>query len=337
MGAGLPPYLPKEQCPSHERNIPCALLVGVSAANGGVIAGCFYIYKKNRPANDDTLGEPSESFRIKTFDELAKSYDERNDFIERVTSINGYKKRNFRKVKGVVLEIGAGSGRNFAFLKKVDALVCVEKSEKMCEEMKKKLEKIKPSYPVYIINDDIKNSLFRPNVFDSVISSFTLCSLEHVDDSLEKIHQALKPDGRFYLVERGIIYNKIIRYILKKLNLYPNKRIPWEFGYYENRCPLDILKRNNFNVIFKLIKNAGSIYILTAKKQGDSSPHAKNGAFLPRVNRGNATQQSDHLQDEVNDKSGVDQTRDDKEPPIDIKDILSHRLAAPIYYSYRNG
>ncbi|GAB64735.1 methyltransferase [Plasmodium cynomolgi strain B] len=312
------------------------VLVGVSAANVGVIAGCFYIYKKNRPVNDDTLEEPSESFRIKTFDELAKSYDEKNDFIERVTSINKYKKRNFRKVKGVVLEIGAGSGRNFSFLKKVDALVCVEKSEKMCEEMKKKLEKIKPSYPVYIINDDIKNDLFRPNVFDSVISSFTLCSLEHVDNTLEKVYQALKPDGRFYLIERGIIYNKIIRYILKKLNLYPNKRIPWEFGYYENRCPLQILKNNNFHVIFKLIKNAGSIYILTAKKQGGSSPHVKNGAFLARENEANAIQKTDHLQNEVNDKRGVDQTRD-KGPPIDIKDILCHRMAAPIYYSYRNG
>ncbi|KJP88355.1 hypothetical protein AK88_01971 [Plasmodium fragile] len=327
----------KKVRPGFAHDVAYHVLVGVTAANGGVIAGCFYIYKKNRPANDDTLEEPSESFRIKTFDELAKSYDEKNDFIEKVTSINKYKKRNFRKVKGVVLEIGAGSGRNFSFLKKVDTLVCVEKSEKMCEEMKKKLEKIKPSYPVYIINDDIKNCLFQPNVFDSVISSFTLCSLEHVDQSLEQVHQALKPDGRFYLIERGIIYNKIIRYILKKLNLYPNKRIPWEFGYYENRCPLQILKNNNFNVIFKLIKNAGSIYILTAKKQGGySSPHAKNSASLAHVNGGNAIQKRDHLQNEVNDKRGVDQTRH-QGPPTDIKDILCNQLTAPIYYSYRNG
>ncbi|CAA9986479.1 methyltransferase, putative [Plasmodium knowlesi strain H] len=314
------------------------VLVGVSAANGGVIAGCFYIYKKNRPENDETLGEPSESFRIRTFDELAKSYDEKNDFIEKVTSINKYKKRNFRKVKGVVLEIGAGSGRNFSFLKKVDTLVCVEKSEKMCEEMKKKLEKVKPSYPVYIINDDIKNNLFRPNVFDSVISSFTLCSLEDVENGLEKVHQALKPDGKFYLVERGIIYNKIIRYILKKLNLYPNKRIPWEFGYYENRCPLEILKKNNFNVIFKLIKNAGSIYILTAKKQTGSFSHTKDGTFVTSAKEGNAIQKSGHLKNQVNDKSGVEQTRDKgTPPPIDIRDILCHQLAAPIYYSYKNG
>ncbi|GAW79250.1 methyltransferase [Plasmodium gonderi] len=310
------------------------LLVGVSVANGGVIVGCFYIYKKNRPINDHTLDEPSESFRIRTFDELAKNYDEKNDFIERVTSINKYKKKNFRKVNGIVLEIGAGSGRNFPFLKKIDTLVCVEKSEKMCEELKKKLEKIRPPYPVYIINDDIKNRIFLPNVFDCVISSFTLCSLEHVNESLKTVHEVLKNDGRFYLIERGIIYYKIVRYILEKLNLYPNKKIPWEFGYYENRCPLEILKKNNFQIIFKLIKNAGSIYILTAKKQKNNFtlPSKKNVLMNDTVN---AIKSTDTIQNEIKDKVQMEQTRE-KRKPIEIKDILCNRLDIPIYYSYKN-
>lgn len=241
------------------------VLFGITAANASVVFGCFYIFKKNRPPND-TSDKPSEEFRMNVFNSLAEDYDEKSDFIEKMTAINKYKKRNFRKVKGVVLEIGAGSGRNLAFLKNIDALVCVEKSENMCKELKKKIENKKPSYSIYIINNDIIHKLFKPQVFDSVISSFTLCSLEHINDSLRNIYDSMKNDAKFYLVERGIIYNKYLRFILRKFNLYPNNKIPWEYGYYENRDPIQLLKNNNFLVVCKLIKNAGSIYVLTAKK-----------------------------------------------------------------------
>ncbi|CRG98142.1 methyltransferase, putative [Plasmodium gallinaceum] len=299
------------------------LLLGVTVANGSVILGCFYIYKKNRPLNV-MLDEPTENFRIKIFDALAKNYDEKNDFIEKITSINKYKKKNFRKARGVVLEIGAGSGRNFAYLNKIDILICVEKSENMCKELKKKVEKIKPPYPVYIINNDIKNNIFKPEVFDSVISSFTLCSLEYLDESLKNIYQALKNNGKFYLVERGIIYNKFIRYILEKLNLYPNYKMPWEYGYYENRYPLEILKKNDFSIIFKLVKNAGSVYILIAKKyiSSDMNSGINNDQKVKKINS--------EVQDKINNNIHM------KERNIDINNIISDPQKVPIYYYYKN-
>ncbi|SBS80207.1 methyltransferase, putative [Plasmodium ovale] len=306
------------------------VLLGVTVANGGLVASCFYTFKKNRPQNDSKVGEPTETFRMKTFDELATNYDEKNDFIERVTSINKYKKRNFRKVRGVVLEIGAGTGRNFSFLKNIDALVCVEKSEKMCEQLKKKLETLKLSYPVYIINSDIKNSHFKPNIFDSVLSSFTLCSLECVDECLQKVYESLKYDGKFYLIERGIIYNKIVRYILEKMNLYPNRKIPWEYGYYENRNPLEILKKNNFNIIFKLIKNAGSIYILTAKKHASVSS-SPNTTFNSS-NESNMVENYDSkIKEKTINKPGENQTKQKKY--ITISDLVYEQSDVPIYYS----
>ncbi|CRG98558.1 methyltransferase, putative [Plasmodium relictum] len=303
------------------------LLLGVTVANGGVIFGCFYIYKKNRPLND-IVDNPTENFRIKIFDALAKNYDEKNDFIEKITSINKYKKKNFRKARGVVLEIGAGSGRNFSFLNKIDALVCVEKSENMCEELKKKVEKIKPPYPVYIINNDIKNNIFNPEVFDSIISSFTLCSLEYLDESLKNVYQAMKNNGKFYLVERGIIYNKLIRYILEKLNLYPNQKIPWEYGYYENRNPLDILKKNNFSIVFKLVKNAGSIYVLIAKKyiSSDIQNEINNNQEMKKLNF--------DIQDKMNEKKEIEKT---KQKNIHINSIISDPQKISIYYYYKNN
>ncbi|KAI4840655.1 methyltransferase [Plasmodium brasilianum] len=311
------------------------LLIGVTSANVGVVLSCFYVFKKNRPLNDKSINEPSENFRIKTFDELAKNYDEKNDFIEKITSINKYKKKNFRKVHGVVLEIGAGTGRNFSYLKNIEALVCVEKSVKMCEQIKKKLEKEKPIYPVYVINNDIKNSLFKSNVFDCVISSFTLCSFEHVDESLQKVLDIMKQNGKFYLIERGIIYNKIIRYILEKLDLYPNRKIPWEYGYYENRDPLNLLKKNNFNIVFKLIKNAGSIYIITAKKHTISLSYSQSKQFTKEENNTNTVTHNHNMPSENNsNKKYIQQTVQKK--TFDIDNIICQQKGIPIYYYYKN-
>lgn len=307
------------------------MLLGVTAANASVVFGCFYIFKKNRPPNNVT-DTPSETFRMNIFDLLAENYDEKNDFIEKVTAINKYKKRNFRKVKGVVLEIGAGSGRNFSYLTNVDALICVEKSKNMCKELKKKIENKKPTYSVYIINSDITNQLFKPKVFDSVISSFTLCSLENVNESLQNIHQAMKNSAKFYLVERGIIYNKYLRYILQKLNLYPNNKIPWEYGYYENRDPLYLLKKNHFLITCKLIKNAGSIYVITAKK---------DLTFGDNTQKINANElQRDFVNKETNEKVNKDTNntllknkQQERKKNIHIEDIISSSKI-PIYYKY---
>ncbi|KOB59011.1 hypothetical protein PFHG_00763 [Plasmodium falciparum HB3] len=325
-------------------NIFFQVLLGVTFANVSVIGSCFYIYKKNRPLNDETLEVPNENFRIRIFDTLAKEYDEKNDFIEKITSINKYRRKNFRKIRGIVLEIGAGSGRNISYLKNVDVLVCVEKSEEMCKVLKNKVDKIKPPFSVYIIKDDIKNKIFKPNIFDNVISSFTLCSLEYVNESLQNIYNVMKSNGKFYLIERGIIYHKTLRYVLEKLKLYPNKKIPWEYGYYENRYPIDILKNNNFSIIFKVIKNAGSIYVLIAKKNKYNNNNNNNNIPLndhniikPNINKviSNDQHVNKNHQDNSQKTQSINTISKVSKKNFDIHDILyKPNMVTNIYHSY---
>ncbi|KOB86598.1 hypothetical protein PFDG_02132, partial [Plasmodium falciparum Dd2] len=61
-------------------NIFFQVLLGVTFANVSVIGSCFYIYKKNRPLNDETLEVPNENFRIRIFDSPSRQreqYDEK--------------------------------------------------------------------------------------------------------------------------------------------------------------------------------------------------------------------------------------------------------------------
>jgi len=40
--------------------------------------------------------------------------------------------------------------------------------------------------------------------FDSVVSTFTLCSIANVEQALKEIYRVLKPGGQFFFVEHGL-------------------------------------------------------------------------------------------------------------------------------------
>lgn len=78
-----------------------------------------------------------------------------------------------------------GCGENLQTLSsaksEIKSLTSIDKSDVSLQMYKHEIEKIRPPFPVTLIRGDCSTMpIFRPNTFDTVISSFTLCSVEDV-------------------------------------------------------------------------------------------------------------------------------------------------------------
>ena len=105
--------------------------------------------------------------------------------------------------RGDVLEIGFGTGRNFAhYPGSVSRVIAVD-----CERMqpRKVLDRLArapvPITPIY--QDASRRLLFEDNSFDAVVTTFTLCSIEDVESAVREIGRVLKPTGSYLFLEHG--------------------------------------------------------------------------------------------------------------------------------------
>lgn len=105
--------------------------------------------------------------------------------------------------QGEVLEIGFGTGKNFPhYPTSVSRVIAVD-----CERMqpRKVLDRIAaapvPITPIY--QNASRRLPFGDNLFDSVVTTFTLCSVDDVEAAVREIGRVLKPTGSYLFLEHG--------------------------------------------------------------------------------------------------------------------------------------
>ena len=111
--------------------------------------------------------------------------------------------RCLRDVKGVVLEIGFGTGLNLPhYPPTVMKIVGVDPSETSAKLARKRIAAA--PVPVETIGLSAEKLPVPDGSFDSIVSTFTLCTIPDVSGALLEVRRALAPSGRFYFVEHGL-------------------------------------------------------------------------------------------------------------------------------------
>ncbi len=105
---------------------------------------------------------------------------------------------------GVVLEVGCGSGTNFSLYdrSKVSKLFALEPHGEMIEKAKKKPQNFK-GLDLDFLETGGEAVPLEDNSVDTVIFTFTLCTIPPWEESLAEARRVLKPGGKLLYSEHG--------------------------------------------------------------------------------------------------------------------------------------
>jgi ubiquinone/menaquinone biosynthesis C-methylase UbiE len=105
--------------------------------------------------------------------------------------------------KGNVLEIGFGTGLNVHYYPEaVTKLMALDSENFRPELVQKRIAKAR--FPIEQVQLDAGGKLpFAEASFDTVVTTWTLCSIAHVGAALLEMKRVLKPAGEFLFCEHG--------------------------------------------------------------------------------------------------------------------------------------
>ncbi len=113
-------------------------------------------------------------------------------------------------VHGDILEIGFGTGANLPYYPRhVRRLVAVDFNRGMSSIAQKRIKAFQIKVEFHLM--DALKLTFPDASFDSVVTSWTLCSVKGIERVLSEIHRVLKPEGVFCFLEHGLSPDKTVQ------------------------------------------------------------------------------------------------------------------------------
>jgi len=120
----------------------------------------------------------------------------RNDFMAQQRS------RAAPLASGRVLEIGMGSGLNIPFYTNdVTHLFGLEPSSVLCEKAAALASEA--PFPVDFLQTGAEAIPLGRHEIDTVVSSWSLCSIADIETAMQEIRRVLRPEGRLVFIEHG--------------------------------------------------------------------------------------------------------------------------------------
>ena len=132
-------------------------------------------------------------------------------------SVSKYRQEVLAAVEGEVLGIGFGTGLNLSYYpEKIRKIITVDNNPGVHKLAKKRIEKSSITVDHRILSGECLP--MADNTFDIVVSTWTLCSIQKVEQALQKVYRVLKPGGKFFFIENGLSNEPEIQVWQNRLN-----------------------------------------------------------------------------------------------------------------------
>ena len=146
---------------------------------------------------------------------------------------------------GRVLEIGIGSGLNLAFYDaaKVSVIIGVDPSADMQKLARQRAAAI--SIPVEMIALELGQIQADDASFDSIVCTFTLCTIPDAGAALQEMRRVLKPGGKLLFSEHGLAPDlPVVRWQHRLTPLWK----PFSGGCHLNRDIPALIRAGGFSI-----------------------------------------------------------------------------------------
>jgi ubiquinone/menaquinone biosynthesis C-methylase UbiE len=156
------------------------------------------------------------------------------------------RQRALAAARGSVLEIGFGTGLNLShYPAAVSGLTVIDSEQMLQSRVANRIAEARLPVKQFHLNASGRLP-FDDASFDSVVTTFTLCSIADVDSALAEMRRVLRNDGRYHFLEHGRSDNARVARLQDFLN--PVQRVV-ACGCNLNR-PIDrLIRENGFRLV----------------------------------------------------------------------------------------
>jgi ubiquinone/menaquinone biosynthesis C-methylase UbiE len=196
-------------------------------------------------------------------DKTAARYDRQMGFWEKVL-FGGESGRRWvcSQAEGEVLEIAIGTGRNLPYYSDDVRLTGIELSEQMLQIARARAGELGREADLAL--GDAQSLEFPDERFDTVVSTFTLCTIPDDRRAVAEVRRVLRPGGRFVLLEHVRSPALPVRAVQRVLDPLA---VRFE-GDHLAREPLEHVKAEGFNVEHLKRSKWGIVERVSARKAG---------------------------------------------------------------------
>lgn len=192
-----------------------------------------------------------------------------------------YKDQIFRGMRGRVLFVAVGTGADIRHFPRDRRIIGVDISREMLRRAARRRSDYDGS--LEFVQADATRLCFPDDVFDSVVTSCTMCSVPHPVRALRELHRVLRPGGQLLMFEHVRSRNVLLGLVLDLMTLWTRLA-----GTEMNRDTVGNVRKAGFR-----ISRVESVYLdIILAIHADKPGGASNGPGLPTARVGKQPRES---------------------------------------------